>query len=147
MSEIIPPPLSRKGFPWIIEEEKKLISALQEGKTYDQIALLHGRSTRAIECHVIDMVMKWKEGGKSDEEIINNFHLDQIQITNAILQKREKIESISSRQLRIQPNLDTDSINSIRLQLNEINGKLDLLLGVFGRVQVIIPESKTKSEV
>src|SRR6201986_2096044 len=118
MSEVIPPPLSRKGYPWSPDEEKKLITALQEDKTYDQIALSHGRSTRAIECHVIDMAMKWKELGKSDDEITTYFHLTQSQILNAIEQKKEKIETISSRQNRHQNNLsgDPDFVNSIRLQ-------------------------------
>lgn len=137
MAEVVSPGQDdRRGLKWTTDEEKKLINELAENKTFDEIAVSHGRTSNGIEMHISDMAARWKKNGMADDEIIRILRLSKEQLDEAIKTRQRKLESTLIRSNSL------DSTNNINLQLTEINRKLDILLGVFTRVQVTVPEVK-----
>ena len=80
---------SNIGKTWTEEEENVLMKELNSSMGITEIASLHGRTVRGIECRLIQIVYKMHMNGASIEEIVckTKLHAEEI---SALISRQEK---------------------------------------------------------
>lgn len=68
-------PFSNKGKRWSDEEDKQILSFLQEGKSISQLSVLHGRSEYAIKLRILRHASLLLQQ-KSKEEVCDHFKIN-----------------------------------------------------------------------
>ncbi len=79
---------NRRGKRWDENENDDMLAELKAGKTIDQIAEIHGRTSKAIKLRLEDLGLKMKEQKIDTEEIKAQLNLKDEDLENA--EKRAK---------------------------------------------------------
>lgn len=141
---------------WPEEEEKKLMAEIQDGKSIQEIAIIHQRTDNAIAMRLCDIGKRMSENTNKTmidiQKILKLVSVNEIEKyiknENAKHAKKEKkepektpkkeetIESVKSKLNELQTKYDLldekyNKIKSIDDKFNELNKKMDNLLELF----------------
>jgi hypothetical protein len=110
------PETSSFGKKWTIEEEKQLITYINENKSIDDIAKEHKRTSGGIRSHIREIAVRMiRNDGKTIEEVCEILHVTPEEITDA--QNRRKDKKIET---------EMDILKDIREILIRLETKLSL---------------------
>jgi len=117
---------ARSGYRYTKEEDRKLVSCLAEGKSFENISSLLERTTKSIECRLTNLMTKWKE-----EE---NLSMDEIHVKTGIplvLLKSIDLESNAgvNEGAGVDPALFNDNVltGSVHHILSDLTHRVELL--------------------
>ena len=126
------PETSRVGTKWTIEEDNILSYQIENNWSYEDIALEHKRNILGIKSRVISKIIYPKiKLGTSITELAKIYNIETSLINKYIekhLDKHEKQNTINLCNLNNSNMILDTKISILKIKLNEINNKLDLLL-------------------
>jgi hypothetical protein len=80
--------ISRIGLKWLAEEDKKLAQELSQNKSYEEIALEHGRTVTGIKSRVIDKFIYPKYNENDIDNLVMQYNIDADMIKKYIDNKK-----------------------------------------------------------
>lgn len=131
-------PKSRKGTRWKTDEDTQLIQEISDGRTTEEIADAHGRTSRAIECRKQVLMCRFYDEEMSLEDIKELLQMDMPfdEMKKIIKTKKDRVER-KKRDQKIKKEIQAgdskliaviDRLDTIAQKLDDIADKIDLTI-------------------
>jgi len=124
---------SRVGLKWLKTEDDELIKEVNENKSYEDIALAHERSLRAIKLRVISHIIYplFKNNDKTIDELSNKYNIENDMIQQYInkMDTNNSIKkSIDNNKKSHNENKDKSMKVNVITKLTAIEEKIDVIM-------------------
>lgn len=121
----------RCGKKWLNEEDEQLKELVNNNKSFEEIALHHKRTVKAIKCRVVShIIYPIYKDNKDNDNILNElslkYNIEKFYIENYI----NKINTNDLIKMSIEKNKNE---NSIEFRLNKIEEKLNYIIEIISK--------------
>jgi hypothetical protein len=157
------------GNPWTKDEERKLLNAISQGQTFDNISKIHNRSPNALELRlkkiIYDNIIKSSDASQMIQKLASILKLPQDKVNQFYYEYKGFIEKKQPehKTIQIDQNLSNQSagapaptinlsINSVEkknksIDIDEKNRKIDILQKENKLMRDILDNIKMKNKI